>query len=175
MAYENFKNMIDEYKKAKENFQNQMKNCFKEIFKEFFENYPEIQAVGWNQYTPYFNDGDTCEFSVHGIEFADQNVNLEDINSAYDLEESEFGYVTKPSDYWFEKAYNQGDTYAKEIVDEYNKACQNPRYKEVCEGITELSTILTSIPDDIYQNTFGDHVFVLATKNGIEVNEYDHE
>lgn len=31
-------------------------------FKEAFAN--GLKAVTWNQYTPYFNDGDTCEFGV---------------------------------------------------------------------------------------------------------------
>jgi len=33
-------------------------------FKPFFEKYPEAKSVVWVQYTPHFNDGDTCEFGV---------------------------------------------------------------------------------------------------------------
>ena len=33
--------------------------------KEFFDKYPDLQIISWPQYTPYFNDGDTCEFSSH--------------------------------------------------------------------------------------------------------------
>ena len=39
----------------------------KSLFKEFFQNYPEVKAVAWTQYTPYFMDGDPCEFSVYEI------------------------------------------------------------------------------------------------------------
>lgn len=34
-------------------------------FKEFFEKNPTIEALRWSQYTPYFNDGDACVFSVN--------------------------------------------------------------------------------------------------------------
>ena len=32
--------------------------------KDLFEKYPEAESFSWQQYTPYFNDGDECTFSV---------------------------------------------------------------------------------------------------------------
>jgi hypothetical protein len=32
---------------------------------ELFEEFPELESFSWTQYTPYFNDGDTCEFSAN--------------------------------------------------------------------------------------------------------------
>jgi hypothetical protein len=40
-------------------------DALKGVFKEFFEAHPTCQAVKWRQYTPYFNDGEPCEFLVH--------------------------------------------------------------------------------------------------------------
>src|SRR5262245_41017142 len=34
-------------------------------FKRLFEEWPEAQAIRWTQYTPYFNDGEPCVFSVN--------------------------------------------------------------------------------------------------------------
>jgi len=31
-------------------------------FKPLFEKYPQVKALKWTQYTPYFNDGDACTF-----------------------------------------------------------------------------------------------------------------
>lgn len=39
--------------------------AFKEESKAIFEKYPEIENFSWTQYTPYFNDGDECAFSVN--------------------------------------------------------------------------------------------------------------
>jgi hypothetical protein len=35
---------------------------------EIFAKFPDITGVRWRQYTPYFNDGDPCEFSVREAE-----------------------------------------------------------------------------------------------------------
>jgi hypothetical protein len=49
------------------------------LFKAFFAEHPKVTAIGWTQYTPHFNDGDACEFSLHdfyasttpGVDFAE--------------------------------------------------------------------------------------------------------
>lgn len=38
------------------------KKEFKGISEEIFTAYPDVKALGWTQYTPYFNDGDACVF-----------------------------------------------------------------------------------------------------------------
>lgn len=40
----------------------QLKANFGDACKELFDKLPELQAFGWRQYTPYFNDGDECVF-----------------------------------------------------------------------------------------------------------------
>lgn len=35
-----------------------------DLFKDFFAKHPEITGIQWSQYTPYFNDGEPCVFSV---------------------------------------------------------------------------------------------------------------
>lgn len=39
------------------------------LLKELINSTPYIEAVRWEQYTPYFMDGDPCEFGVHDIQF----------------------------------------------------------------------------------------------------------
>lgn len=41
------------------------KESFTEVVKEIFTTYPKLKSFAWRQYTPYFNDGEPCEFSVH--------------------------------------------------------------------------------------------------------------
>lgn len=36
---------------------------FKEGTDALFEAHPTLHSISWTQYTPYFNDGDPCEFS----------------------------------------------------------------------------------------------------------------
>lgn len=41
------------------------KMLIEQAFKDFFATNPEVSAIYWQQYTPYFNDGDICEFGVY--------------------------------------------------------------------------------------------------------------
>lgn len=59
----------------------ELQEQFPVMFKELFDKYPNAESISWNQYTPYFNDGDECIFSVH-------NDNLEVNNQqSWDLDE----------------------------------------------------------------------------------------
>ena len=43
-------------------------NALHETTKHYFEKYGDtVEQIFWNQYTPWFSDGDTCEFSVGDI------------------------------------------------------------------------------------------------------------
>jgi hypothetical protein len=42
-----------------------MESMFTETAKKIFEEFPTLLYFGWTQYTPYFNDGDPCEFGVN--------------------------------------------------------------------------------------------------------------
>ena len=64
---------VEEFLKLKNDYEKAMKKHGKQMFtslvSEFFKNNPEIVNVGWTQYTPYFNDGDPCVFSVGDFYF----------------------------------------------------------------------------------------------------------
>ena len=184
MAYESVKAVVQEYGIAKKQFEDKMKNAFEDIFKTFFSLCPEIKAVGWNQYTPYFNDGEPCEFSV-GDFYAiaedqklsdedDENIDLDDINSAYEIEEMNFPYNGKPSEFVYDNRHKY-ESYNQDIVSYEKAVTENPRYEIICEQWNELNDILRSIPEEIFMNAFDDHVFVLATKDGIDTKEYSHD
>lgn len=55
-------------KKAIEEAQKQakqvMEQAFQDVSKELFDQHPTLKAFRWNQYTPYFNDGDECVFDA---------------------------------------------------------------------------------------------------------------
>lgn len=62
---------LEELKKLKEAYKAALKDTAKDILKErvqeWFKQRPEAQFICWRQYTPYFNDGDPCVFSVHDL------------------------------------------------------------------------------------------------------------
>ena len=64
---------IDSLRTMKRNFSDAIRQHGKEVlgaaFKAFFDAHPEVEAIRWTQYTPYFNDGDACVFSVNDFTY----------------------------------------------------------------------------------------------------------
>jgi len=48
-----------------EQIKTESQKSFKEAVQELFEKYPGLKTFSWNQYTPYFCDGDPCHFHVN--------------------------------------------------------------------------------------------------------------
>jgi len=44
-----------------------MRETLKKVFMHWFKFNPDVHALFWHQYTPYFNDGEQCEFSIGDI------------------------------------------------------------------------------------------------------------
>lgn len=152
---EKIKGQIAEFDEKRKALLSELKNEFTPMIKPLFEKHPKIKSVKWNQYTPYFNDGDECTFSTN-IYHMDVNGEDEDDNEALD---------------WRIKYYLKGD-------DEYkNLLTENPKADiELYHGVEEFKALLNSIPDDFYKDLFGDHVSVEITADGIiEVEEYEHD
>jgi hypothetical protein len=50
---------------AKKKMLKESKAIFNTVAKELFETHEQLEEFSWTQYTPYFNDGGTCHFSVN--------------------------------------------------------------------------------------------------------------
>lgn len=144
--------MLDEYNKAREEFSKKGKEIIRSSFKAFFEANPKIKAITWTQYTPFFNDGDPCEFSV------------------YDM------WVLSEESY--EAWMDEGGSYAEEF--DVASRYVDDRWKSVLTD-DEKKTIRTfvdsihKLPDEVFEDMFGDHVYVVATADGFEVEEHSHD
>ncbi len=65
MSLEKVVELKDKILKLKDEAKVLMKKAFEEGCVSIFEKYPSVKSFGWIQYTPYFNDGDECNFGVH--------------------------------------------------------------------------------------------------------------
>lgn len=128
-----------------------MKSVFSEGCNEFFRENPNLVSFSWTQYTPYFNDGDSCEFSAHTdyINFVfmdgDVEVECEDVG-AWSLRDN--------SDY---------------LDDVLKNSDQN---RQTALKVIEF---LSTFSDDDYEVTFGDHVRVTVINGTIDVDSYEHD
>lgn len=62
---EEVNSLIEDFKEKRTKLVSTLRGEFSSLFAGVFDKYPEIEAFKWNQYTPYFNDGDECTFGVH--------------------------------------------------------------------------------------------------------------
>lgn len=82
MNSRSLKQIQAELDRLKKEYSKTASEVLQQGFKDIFEKYPEVETISWTQYTPYFNDGDVCEFNVH----SDVEINGK---SEWDLEEGE--------------------------------------------------------------------------------------
>lgn len=70
-ASENIKKIVENYQDIRKGMMEKCRNLVGDAFRELLEKHPVVQKIMWTQYTPYFNDGDECVFSVHEPEIND--------------------------------------------------------------------------------------------------------
>lgn len=157
MIMNKIEQLVSEFNIQQQAFETKMKEAFSECFKEFFEQNPEVKSIGWAQYTPWFNDGDECVFRTTA-EYADfSNIDrIDEIRYGEYVGEGDF------DQFWIISG-DYGD-YNEELVSTQTR-----------KNVKEFSKLLGMIPDDIYKSSFGDHVRVFATRDGFEVEEYEHD
>jgi len=163
---EKFDQLLNEQEELRRKFQVTAQELFKETTKEFFDGNPGVKAVVWAQYTPYFNDGDTCTFSVNSPTFT----------NAPDPENVRWGEYNGDEEGVFAVENMQ---YTMKSDSHYYKADQEAIRKaggvdvDSCEAFERMIT--SSAMEDVMLAMFGDHVQVIATREGFEVNDYDHD
>ena len=123
--------------------QESQKAAFNEGAKELFEKHPKLIAIGLTGYTPYFNDGDPCHYSINtdypSIQFEGDGDIRENY---YDLE------------------FNQND---------------KDQCLEIEAAGKDVLDFLNIFDDEDYLDMFDDHARIIITKDGIEVEEYNHD
>jgi len=66
--FEKLKEIQAQVEAARAQMKKNGQEALKEAFVEFFNAHPEVSALQWRQYTPYFNDGDPCTFRRNEVE-----------------------------------------------------------------------------------------------------------
>jgi len=115
--------------------------------RSLLEKYPHINTIFWTQFTPGFNDGDPCEFNIHGPYFT--TTYWEDVDSGY--EDSEDVY---DNDELLIKLNGNGN-------------------EELSADIKAFSEAFGMIEDHL-KSTFGSYgAFIRIHVGGIEKEDYD--
>lgn len=192
-AREQIKALAAEVETARANMRKAAQNVLADGTRAIFEEYGDlIHQFGWIQYTPFFNDGEPCNFGMHGMaiigkeDFARLLEKSDfDANDTYEVRSAmdewdwrsegspsfggyggeEFGLVdrTRPTaGYEWENSTEPNPNFDQRYADA----------KEACAAIYELCSADNG---SIALDTFGDHVSVIFTPNGVDVEEYEHD
>lgn len=137
-----------------------------------------IHDFGWEQYTPYFNDGDPCEFTI-GEAWFRTKADVKRKSVPEELEKLyKDGHVTQEE---FEQITSrlpqadEDDEFSRWDYDLYSHPSiqkGSPAY-ERCQALSVA--IQSGRFDNALEDTFGDHVLIRFTKDKIIVEEYQHD
>lgn len=143
---EKFKELQDRLNQAKAIMVAEAKDLFNNVVKDLFEEFPAMNNFSWTQYTPYFNDGDSCSFGV---------------NSEADINGISSGEIHQA---WLYRDWQKKVT---------NSPASNPELIPAKEAVQEL---LEAAPSEMLEFIFGDHMRVTIYRDGtLEAEEYSHE
>jgi hypothetical protein len=114
---------------------------------------PGVIAYKWVQYTPYWMDGEPCEFYT-----------LTDYNAGVKLE---FGDP---------EGGEAGDGFYSLSDIRYDSTVNQQVFAELKDALTRVEAKINSSRNYVWlKETFGDHASVIATKEGFEVEYYEHD
>jgi len=82
------KEFQEKWEQEKEILAKKFKENFQKFFQEIFETHPKLKAFKFTAYTPYFCDGDPCEYEIHDVYDVLWD-NNEDFIDKYELEGEE--------------------------------------------------------------------------------------
>jgi len=192
-AIEKLQGLTDQIRHMKEQIAKDGATLIGRAAKEILDQYPAVVGFQWTQYTPYFNDGNPCEFSVGELyvfiedpekvkEWAEKKAAWEDKNStAQGLSEEQLQKLGIKVEPWVEPGpfdmckwgADEGEyvsTYDPNVVRE--RAKYGPCWNDI---VSLAKWIGDGTNEDVMETVFGDHVKVSITRNGVETKEYKHD
>lgn len=147
--------------KAKE-FREYSKNQMTEIYKSVFESFPNIAAIVWTQYAPYFNDGEPCEFSVHDVNIVEKSPHFDFDPDLLVLQGCAYGELD------YDGEYEESDLWC---TDGWGLSSGTP-LKLLIDTLDKFHSGISGLMEDIY----GSHAIVAVTPEKTIVEEYeDHD
>lgn len=138
------------------------------LFQNFLSEWPDVEAIRWEQYTPYFMDGDPCVFGVNEPSLKVNGAladTLIEAGTAYYAAEAANG-----REFYATYEYTLQDDHEEEgWVDSYN--IYDDGFKN---AVRDLGNAMQDL-EDVLEQTFGDHSQVTVTRQGYDVSEYSHD
>jgi len=154
---------LNEINEARQNYKALMQKhgaaLVQEMANDIFDAFPVVRAIQWTQYTPYFNDGDPCYFSVNEARIA---LNEDFMES---LQASEKQCLYECRDDFMEFSYR---------LDDHPDSPTAKVLKKIKKALGEFQGVLNDLSEAM-EEAFGDHQQITITRDGVESEEYSHD
>lgn len=151
-ALDKYRSTKAKLEEAREAAKQMMSEAFSEGSNALFEEHECLVEFSWTQYAPYFNDGDECVFHAH--------TDYPDIIFRRHVEEYS---EEELSDLSYGGEFEYGNYGRKDRTDAENAAGD------------AVIKFLGEFDDDLLRDAFGEHIKVTVTRDGVQVDDYDHD
>lgn len=193
---------VEKCSELQKNVAENSKKALQKILKEYFKENKDILYIFWDQYTPYFNDGEECEFGITDVvaisltpkllkkcpKTPDGKRYVPSIPSL--LYFHNMGDFKESHDDLFEDDDKEGDCKETEEEEEETEETEEEERiltaedkmdllvevaEEMIDSCHELKAVL-QLHEDILKDMMGDHVTVWIDRNCVvKTQRYDHE
>ncbi len=159
--------LAEKAKALQEHIKAEARDAFQAEFKTFLDAHPNVLGFVWEQYTPYFNDGDPCEFGVREIRVIFNTP--EAVKCVEDRELDDCSYDDESGGcVWGVARLNR--FYDRHLCTTVDKPqgpfpADNPAIQSFAGGLKAVS-------NDIFK-ALGEGQ-VIVTRDGVRVDEYEH-
>jgi hypothetical protein len=150
---------------------------------DIFKRNNKFKSFSWTQYTPYWNDGDTCEFSAHTdyiyIDDAEEGVSSYELKSLYEKllqKDKEIKKLQRKNNKFEKNNDTKNWEYSsnKRQIEELENT-DIDEVKDKLEFIYDIEDVICSIEEDTLESMFGDHCKVTVTSNGATTESWSHD
>lgn len=170
-------------KEIKANLKKKAKENFNALAKEIFEEFPVVEQFSWTQYTPYWCDGDICEFeaNVESLSINKDDDEDEDEDDGFMLSEAAKATASDIAKWRTEAANYEDDSYGNYLRKKIELAENKDKAKTLLKAQQGIATILKKLKNtsfeefDIFEQLFGDHCRVTVNRKGVKISSYEHD
>lgn len=176
---------------AKKQMEQTAKDAFSEMSADFFAENPKIVSFGWTQYTPYWNDGDECVFSAN-TDYPTVSIMVDGDTVGYDSNQGDLlvngnevetsdqlvrtfkdlgveSFIRNGKEYTFDS--KKGTVLANGVPLKTREA-----YRDMFDPYEKkVSSFMGNFEDEDLKVMFGDHITVTVNRDGVEIEDYEHD
>jgi len=144
----NINGTLAKFEQLAKGLQDTMRVEMNKVFAAFFEEFPKVKTIHWTQYTPHFNDGEECVFSMNDMWFT--------TTSHTELNEREV-------------AWGEGD---EGLINDWGVTVED---EALSIAMDTMQRIMASMPEEVLRAAYGEGVWVRVHKDGADVEEFEHD